>query len=94
MTGSSMIEPSDTPRKSTHSLGNQPRRADDAETNVALTAVPSRSIVIFREVRYVPLFTERPSQGASVMYQHVARQSTKLTVMTLHRCQAKDLLNA
>jgi hypothetical protein len=38
--------------------------------------------------------TERPSQGATVMYQHVALQSTKLTVMTLQRCQAKHFLNA
>jgi hypothetical protein len=38
--------------------------------------------------------TVRPNQGATVMYQHVAFESTKHEVMMLKRCQATHILNA
>jgi len=55
----------------------------------------SRADLSSSSVRYDTILdeTERSNQSASNMYQHVALQSTKLAVMTLHRCQAKVFLN-
>jgi hypothetical protein len=60
-------------RKSTP-LVNQSQSASDSAFNMALTAVPSRLVVIFREVRYdSPIENKCPSVDTEeIMYQHLA----------------------
>jgi hypothetical protein len=86
-----------TPRESKSTpLLSQSQSASDSASNVALTAVPSRLIVIFREVRFDSQIENKcPSVDTEELCTNhlalVILKSMGLEVMIRRRCQAKTI---